>query len=320
MTSGSSSLSGTQVLVTGGAGFIGSNLVEQLVKEGARVRVLDNFTRGIQANLTNVRDEVEVVEGNLLDADALDKAVRDTEVIFHQAAVVSVPYSVQNPTHTTEVNVAGTLNLLIAARDAGARRLVFASSCSVYGANLRLPKRETFRAKPISPYAASKLTGEMYCSVFNSLWDIETVSLRYFNVFGPRQPANSEYASVIPLFITMMLQGEQPTIFGDGYQRRDFTYVDNVVSANILSATAPKAAGKVFNVGCGQPLDINELVDSLNGMLETDIKPRYAPTRAGDVRDAWADITLAQRVLGYQPDVDVTEGLRRTVGHIRENL
>jgi len=320
MTSGSSSLSGTQVLVTGGAGFIGSNLVEQLVKEGARVRVLDNFTRGIQTNLANVRDEVEVVEGDLLDADALDKAVKDTEVIFHQAAVVSVPYSVQNPTHTTEVNVAGTLNLLIAARDAGARRLVFASSCSVYGANLRLPKRETFRAKPISPYAASKLTGEMYCSVFNSLWDIETVSLRYFNVFGPRQPANSEYASVIPLFITMMLRGEQPTIFGDGYQRRDFTYVDNVVSANILSATAPKAAGKVFNVGCGQPLDINELVDSLNGMLETDIKPHYAPTRAGDVRDAWADITLAQRVLGYQPVVDVTEGLRRTVGHIRESL
>ena len=320
MTSGSSSLSGTQVLVTGGAGFIGSNLVEQLVKEGARVRVLDNFTRGIQTNLANVRDEVEVVEGDLLDADALDRAVKDTEVIFHQAAVVSVPYSVQNPTHTTEVNVVGTLSLLIAARDADVRRMVFASSCSVYGANLRLPKRETFRAKPISPYAASKLTGEMYCSVFNSLWDIETVSLRYFNVFGPRQPANSEYASVIPLFITMMLRGEQPTIFGDGYQRRDFTYVDNVVSANILSATAPKAAGKVFNVGCGQPLDINELVDSLNGMLETDIKPRYAPTRAGDVRDAWADITLAQRVLGYQPVVDVTEGLRRTVGHIRESL
>ena len=320
MTSSSSSLSGTQVLVTGGAGFIGSNLVEQLVKEGARVRVLDNFTRGIQTNLANVRDEVEVVEGDLLDADALDRAVKDTEVIFHQAAVVSVPYSVQNPTHTTEVNVVGTLSLLIAARDADVRRMVFASSCSVYGANLRLPKRETFRSKPISPYAASKLTGEMYCSVFNSLWDIETVSLRYFNVFGPRQPANSEYASVIPLFITMMLRGEQPTIFGDGYQRRDFTYVDNVVSANILSATAPKAAGKVFNVGCGQPLDINELVDSLNGMLETDIKPRYAPARAGDVRDAWADITLAQRVLGYQPVVDVTEGLRRTVGHIRESL
>ena len=320
MTTGPSSLNGTHVLVTGGAGFIGSNLVEQLVKEGARVRVLDNFTRGIQTNLANVRDEVEVIEGDLRDTEALDRAVKDTEVVFHQAAVVSVPYSVQNPTHTTEVNVVGTLNLLIAARDAGARRLIFASSCSVYGANLRLPKRETFRPKPISPYAASKPTGEMYCSVFDSLWDIETVSLRYFNVFGPRQPANSEYASVIPLFATMMLRGEQPTIFGDGYQRRDFTYVENVVLANILSATVPKAAGKVFNVGCGQPLDINELVDSLNGMLETDIKPRYAPTRAGDVRDAWADITLAQRVLGYQPVVDVTEGLRRTVAHIRESL
>lgn len=320
MTSGSSSLSGTHVLVTGGAGFIGSNLVDQLVKQGARVRVLDNFTRGIQANLANVQDEVEVIEGDLRDTEALARAVKDTEVIFHQAAVVSVPYSVQNPAHTTEVNVVGTLNLLIAARDAGARRMVFASSCSVYGANLRLPKRETFRPKPISPYAASKLTGEMYLSVFDALWDIETVSLRYFNVFGPRQPANSEYASVIPLFITMMLRGERPTIFGDGYQRRDFTYVENVVSANILSATAPKAAGKVFNVGCGQPLNINELVDSLNGMLETDIKPHYVPPRPGDVRDAWADITLAQRVLGYQPVVDVTEGLRRTVNHIRESL
>jgi UDP-glucose 4-epimerase len=160
----------------------------------------------------------------------------------------------------------------------------------------------------------------MYCSVFDTLWDIETVSLRYFNVFGPRQPAKSEYASVIPLFITMMLRGEQPTIFGDGYQRRDFTYVDNVVSANILSATAPKAAGKVFNVGCGQPLDINELVETVNGLLETDIRPRYAPVRAGDVRDAWADITLAHRVLGYQPVVNVAEGLRRTVDHLRESM
>ncbi len=320
MTTDSSSLSGTQVLVTGGAGFIGSNLVEQLVKDGARVRVLDNFTRGTQANLANVQDEVELIEGDLRDAEALGRAVKNTEVVFHQAAVVSVPYSVQNPTHTTEVNVGGTLNLLIAARDAGARRLVFASSCSVYGANLRLPKRETFRPKPISPYAASKLTGEMYCSVFDALWDIETISLRYFNVFGPGQPANSEYAAVIPLFASIMLRGERPTIFGDGYQRRDFTYVENVVSANILSATVAKAAGKVFNVGCGQPLDINELVDSLNGMLETNIEPHYAPIRPGDVRDAWADITLAHHVLGYQPVVDVTEGLRRTVDHIRESL
>ena len=320
MTIGSSTLSGKHVLVTGGAGFIGSNLVEQLVRDGARVRVLDNFTGGTQDNLARVQDDVDVIEGDLRDTEALGRAVKGVEIVFHEAAVVSVPSSVQNPTHTTDVNVGGTLNLLMAARDAGARRLVFASSCSVYGANLRLPKRETFRPKPISPYAASKLTGEMYCGVFGSLWDIETVSLRYFNVFGPRQPAKSEYASVIPLFATMMLRGEQPTIFGDGYQKRDFTYVDNVVSANILSATVPGAAGKVFNVGCGEPLDINELMESLNGLLETDIEPRYAPVRAGDVRDAWADITLARRVLGYEPAVDVTEGLRRTVDHIREGM
>lgn len=312
-----SPLRGMSALVTGGAGFIGSNLVERLAKEGAKVRVLDNFVRGTPANLAGLKGDVEVFRGDLLDPAVLSEAVKGAEIVFHQAAAVSVIYSVQNPAITNEVNVRGTLSLLLAARDAKVRRVVFASSSSVYGANQRLPKRETLKAAPISPYAASKLAGELYCNVFHTLWGLETVSLRYFNIFGPRQSATSEYAAVIPRFISAMLRGEPPTIFGDGNQSRDFTYVGNVVTANILAATVPGAAGKVFNIGCGQRIRVNDLVDSLNGILGTNIKPRYADRRPGDVQDSWADIGRARRVLGYEPAVDFQEGLRTTVEYLR---
>ena len=259
-------------------------------------------------------------EGDLLHPKTVNTAVKGVEIVFHQAAAVSVPYSVQNPVFDNDVNVDGTLALLITARDAGVRRVVFASSSSVYGANRRLPKRDTFKTRPVSPYAASKLTGEIYCDTFHSLWGLETVCLRYFNIFGPRQQATSEYASVIPRFTPVMLRGERPTIFGDGNQRRDFTYVENVVTANLLAATVPDVAGKVFNIGCGQQLSVNDLVDSLKSILGTNINPRYSDPRPGDVRDSWADIGLVRRALGYKPTVDFVEGLRRTVQYFKEAL
>ena len=296
-------------LVTGGAGFIGSNLAEALVKSSHRVRVLDNFATGARANLT--AGAVELLEGDLRDAAIVERAVQGIEVVFHQAALPSVARSLEDPATTHAVNATGTLTLLLAARRAGVRRVVYASSSSVYGDSPTLPKREEMPTQPKSPYAVSKLAGEQYCQVFAAAFGLETVSLRYFNVFGPRQDPASPYAAVIPKFLTAMRRGERPVIFGDGKQSRDFTYVENAVRANLLAAEAPRASGEVINVACGARVTLLELVEQLNHLLGTYLDPIFAPPRPGDVRHSQADLTRAAALLGYQPTVDLQEGLAR---------
>jgi UDP-glucose 4-epimerase len=299
--------------VTGGAGFIGSHLVEHLVAQGHQVVVVDNFSTGKMANIAHLSRAIDLYEADVRDLEALRPAFAGVDVVFHQAALPSVPRSVRDPVSTTEANVLGTLNVLIAARDAGVRRVVLASSSSVYGANPQLPKQEGLELQPLSPYAASKLACEAYASAFWHSYGLETVSLRYFNVFGPRQDPTSQYAAAIPIFLRRMLSGEPPVVFGDGEQTRDFTYVLNVVQANILAATAPEAPGKVFNIACGQQVSVNQLVSRLNELLRTALSPEYAPPRPGDVRHSVADVALARQVLGYEPQVSFDEGLARTV-------
>ncbi len=298
-------------LVTGGAGFIGSNLAEALVKSSHRVRVLDNFATGARANLTAGAGAVELLEGDLRDAAIVERAVQGIDVVFHQAALPSVARSLEDPATTHAVNATGTLTLLLAARRAGVRRVVYASSSSVYGDSPTLPKREEMPTQPKSPYAVSKLAGEQYCQVFAAAFGLETVSLRYFNIFGPRQDPASPYAAVIPNFLTAMRRGERPVIFGDGKQSRDFTYVENAVQANLLAAEAPRASGEVINVACGGRVTLLELVEQLNHLLETHLDPIFAPPRPGDVRHSQADLTRAAAVLGYHPTVDLQEGLAR---------
>jgi len=299
----------TRYLVTGGAGFIGSNLAEALVKSSHRVRVLDNFATGARANLT--AGAVELLEGDLRDAAIVERAVQGIEVVFHQAALPSVARSLEDPATTHAVNATGTLTLLLAARRAGVRRVVYASSSSVYGDSPTLPKREEMPTQPKSPYAVSKLAGEQYCQVFAAAFGLETVSLRYFNIFGPRQDPASPYAAVIPKFLAAMRRGERPVIFGDGKQSRDFTYVENAVRANLLAAEAPRASGEVINVACGGRVTLLELVEQLNHLLGTQLDPIFAPPRPGDVRHSHADLTRAAALLGYQPTVDLQEGLAR---------
>jgi UDP-glucose 4-epimerase len=306
-------------LVTGGAGFIGSHLVAALVERGDQVRVLDNLSTGKLANLDQYRGSVEVVEGNLVNRADVEKAVAGIEVVFHQAALASVPRSVAKPLDTNAACVTGTVNLLDAARMAGVRRVVYAGSSSVYGdRTAAAAKRETDLAAPVSPYAAAKAAGELYCQAFHATYGLETVTVRYFNVFGPRQDPQSEYAAVIPKFVTMMLAGQRPTIFGDGTQSRDFTYVANVVQGNLLAAEAAGAAGQTFNVACGQQLTLLDLVATINRVLGTVIQPIFAPPRVGDVRDSLADISLACKVLQYEPTVDFEDGLRRSVEYYRQ--
>jgi UDP-glucose 4-epimerase len=305
-------------LVTGGAGFIGSHIVEALLEQGATVRVLDNFSTGRYENLTPFADRIELFEGDLRDSEAVRQAVAGVTYVLHQAALASVPHSVKDPLTTHACNITGTLNLLLACRDAGVRRVVYASSSSVYGDSAELPKRETMVQEPKSPYAVSKLAGEQYCRAFHQVYGLETVSLRYFNVFGPRQDPNSPYAAVISKFITRMLRGGPPIIQGDGLQSRDFTYVTDNVRANILAATVPYVAGQVFNIACGQRYTLIDLVDSLNSILDTDIRPSYSDPRPGDVRHSQADIRAAQTFLNYEPEVDFREGLERTVAWYRE--
>ena len=300
-------------LVTGGAGFIGANLVAALVRRGESVRVLDNFTTGRRENLAPVRDAIDLVEGDLRDPAAVARAVAGVRTIFHLAALASVPGSIEDPLSTHAVNATGTLNLLLAAADAGVERFVFSSSCAVYGDSPELPKTESMLPAPTSPYAASKLAGERYCETFKRAFDLETVCLRYFNVFGPRQDPHSQYAAVIPNFITAMLRGEPATIYGDGLQSRDFVYVANVVEANLLAARAQGAAGRTFNIAAGQRTTILDLVAALNDVLGTGLAPVHAPPRAGDIRHSGADISAARQVLGYRPQVGFREGLRRTV-------
>jgi UDP-N-acetylglucosamine/UDP-N-acetylgalactosamine 4-epimerase len=304
-------------LVTGGAGFIGSNLVAELVTRGEQVRVLDNFSTGHRANLASFKDRIEIVEGDIRSYHLVHEAVQGVDFVLHQAALPSVPRSVRDPITTNEICVAGTLNLLQAAWEAGVRRLVYASSSSIYGSNPELPKRETMTPEPLSPYAIAKLAGEQYCRAFWRLHGFETVCLRYFNVFGPRQDPSSQYAAVIPLFITTLLQGETPVIYGDGSQSRDFTFVSNVVQANLKACTAPEAAGGVFNVACGERYMLLELVTRLAEIIGCQTEIRHAASRPGDVPHSQADITQAQLRLGYEPQVDFTTGLARTVEWLR---
>jgi nucleoside-diphosphate-sugar epimerase len=302
-----------KALVTGGGGFIGCHLVRQLLDEGHEVRVLDNFATGRRENLLEILDSIELIEGDIQSDERAHAAVRGCEVVFHHAALPSVPRSIQDPLTSNAVNVIGTLNVLLAARDADVRRVIFSSSSSTYGASEQLPKREDMAALPISPYAVGKLAAEGYCRAFSEVYDLETVCLRYFNVFGPRQDPLSQYAAVIPNFITSFLRNEPTTVFGDGEQTRDFTYVDNVVQANLLAAEAAQASGRIYNIAVGERISLNQIIDQLRRLTGLDIDPVYVPERPGDVRHSLADISRAARELGYEPQVRFDAGLGRTL-------
>jgi UDP-glucose 4-epimerase len=307
-------------LVTGGVGFIGSHLVDGLLQAGHSVRVLDNLSTGNLANLTEVRQRMQLIEGDITDLETVRAAMRGVVWVFHEAALASVPRSVADPAATNRVCVDGTVNVLLAARDAKVQRVVYAASSSAYGASPSLPKRETDLPLPLSPYAVAKLAGEHYCAAFSEVYGLETVRLRYFNVFGPRQPPDSPYAAVIPRFLEAMLAGKSPIIYGDGQQSRDFTYVADVVHANLLAAKAPGVSGKVFNIACGHRTSLLELVDQINGLLGTKIKPVHEPARPGDVKHSQADISPAQSELGYAPKVPIEQGLRQCLDYFRSRL
>lgn len=302
-----------RALVTGGAGFIGSNIVEALLAQGHDVRVIDNFSTGHRHNLEPFLGDIELVEGDLQSYERAHNAVQGIEVVFHEAALPSVPRSVQDPLTTNAVAVTGTLNVLLSARDAGVRRVVYASSSSAYGNHGPSSRSEDATPQPLSPYAVAKLAGEHYCYAFAHVYGLETASLRYFNVFGPRQDPFSQYSAVIPRFIGALENDAELTIFGDGEQTRDFTFVDNVVSANLLAAVAPIPTGEVFNIACGEPVTVNTLVDELAGIMGRTARKVHLPARTGDIRDSDADIGKARRVLGYEPTVKLREGLERTV-------
>jgi UDP-glucose 4-epimerase len=305
----------SKVLVTGGAGFIGSHLVQALLERGDEVRVLDNFSTGARANLAGLG--VDVVEGELRSYERVHNAVRGTEVVFHLGALGSVPRSVQDPLTSSAVNVEGTLNVLLAARDEGVRRVVYASSSSIYGNQSELPLRESMAPDPISPYGVAKLAAERYCVSFSRVYhSFETVVLRYFNVFGPRQDPNSQYAAVVPLFVTAIAAGTPVTVFDDGGQSRDFTFVENVVAANLLAADAGGASGRIFNVSAGLPTSVGELADTIGELLGRPVERRYFPPRPGDLRNSWADISEARDTLGFEPTTSLEEGLQRTIEHL----
>ncbi len=306
-------------LVTGAAGFIGSSIARALVARGDTVRALDNLATGKRDNLADLAGKATLFEGSVADAAVVREAVRGAEFVFHEGALASVPRSIDDPLATHEANATGTLQLLLAARDAGVRRVVYAASSSAYGDNPELPKVEAMPPSPLSPYAASKLAGESYCQAFTTCYGLETVCLRYFNVYGPRQDPESVYAAVIPRFITMMLRGERPVIFGDGEQSRDFTFIEDCVAANLLAATSPKASGQVVNIACGKRYSLNELVALLNRILGTAIEPLHQPARKGDVKHSQASIAAARRLLGYKPHFSLEEGLRKTVEWFRRS-
>lgn len=307
-------------LVTGGAGFVGSHIVERLLAMGEKVRVLDNFSFGSEENLQGLEDKVEVVRGDLLDTAVVRKAMEGVEIVFHQAALRSVPFSVKSPSLVNRVNVEGTLNTLIAARDAGVRRVVYASSSSVYGNTTVLPKSEEQLPMPISPYAVSKLTGEYYCKVFTEVYGLETISLRYFNVYGSRQDPNSQYAAVIPRFICWALKEEPLEVHGDGLQSRDFTYIDDVVAANLQAAHSRDGIGEIFNVAQGKAHTLLDLIDLLQELYATELRLLHTMGRPGDVRYTLADISKAQRRFGYRPQVSFEEGLARTAEYFGRQM
>jgi nucleoside-diphosphate-sugar epimerase len=303
-------------LVTGGAGFIGSHLAEELVRREERVRVVDSLITGKRRNLEHLAG-VEFVEGDLADSAVADEVVKGVDYVLHQAAIPSVPRSVNDPVTSNRANVDATLNVLVAARDAGVKRLVYAGSSSAYGDTPSLPKREDMPTNPLSPYALQKLVAEQYCQMFTRLYGFETVTIRYFNVFGPRQDPGSPYSGVISLFSTALIENRQPTIFGDGEQTRDFTYVANVVDGVLRACTAPGAAGEVINVATGGRISLNQLLAIMNSLMGTDVRPVYRDPRAGDVRDSQADITKARDLLGYLPIVPLDEGLQKTIAWCR---
>jgi nucleoside-diphosphate-sugar epimerase len=303
----------TVYLVTGGAGFIGSHIVEALVTKGKRVRVIDNLSTGKRENLQHLMNEIEFIEGDLRDQEASARAVKGVDFVMHQAAIPSVPRSIKEPKNTTENNLNATLHLLLAARDAGVKRVVYASSSSVYGDSPALPKSEDFSPAPLSPYAASKLAGEYYCRVFSQVYGLETVSLRYFNVFGPRQDPLSLYAAVIPIFISAALTKKPLVVYGDGEQTRDFSFVANVVQANLLACEAEDIAGETLNIGGGTQTSLNQLIKELQAIVNTDLDVEYADPRPGDVKHSLASVEKAKKLMGYGCAVPFGEGLRRTV-------
>lgn len=305
----------SRYLITGGAGFIGCNLVEELLKRGQRVRVFDNLATGKLENLEPFMRDIEFVNGDLRDESAIRSATQGCEFVLHQAALGSVPRSIDDPVTTNEVNIRGTLNALIAARDAGVKRFVAASSSSVYGNTPVLPKVESMTMLPRSPYAVTKLAAEKYCQAFHAVYGLETIALRYFNIFGPKQDPTSQYSAVIPLFITRAMQGQSPIVHGDGLQSRDFTFVDNAVSANLLACVAPaeNVAGEFFNVACGASYSLLDILSGIANAMGEKITPTHEPTRAGDVKDSLADISKIQMAMGYKVLVPMEDGLRRTV-------
>ena len=305
-------------LVTGGAGFIGSHIATALVERGDRVRILDNFSTGFPANVAHIQDDVEVIEGDITDAGRVAEAVRGADCVFHQAALASVPRSVEAPLDTNAACVTGTVNVLHEARLAGVRRVVYASSSSLYGDQPSRSKSETDLPAPISPYGAAKLSAEYYCRAFYETYGFETAALRYFNVFGPRQDPGSPYSAVIPLFITALLEGRSPTIYGDGTQSRDFTFVANVVHGNLLAADAAGAAGKCFNVAGGRSITLLEMLSTLQEALGTDIPPKFEEPRPGDIHESLADIRRAEEVLKYEPQVSFEDGIRSSIDYYRQ--
>ncbi len=300
-------------LITGGAGFIGSNIAKRLVRDGESVRVIDNFSTGKKNNIDEIKDKIDVIEGDIRDTESVLKAVKDVDFIIHQAALPSVPRSIKDPVTANDVNVTGTLNLLNAAKNSKIKRFVYASSSSVYGDTPILPKREDMPPNPQSPYAVTKLTGEYYCSVFYKVYGLPTVSLRYFNVFGPYQDPESQYAAVIPKFINSVLHHNSPVVYGDGEQSRDFTFIDNVVDANILSCRNDKSSGKVLNIACGNRYTLNRLLTEVSYLTGNKANPQFIEPRSGDIRHSQADISSARELIGYRPKIDFREGLKRTV-------
>jgi UDP-glucose 4-epimerase len=307
----------SKYLITGGAGFIGSNLARKLLGLGEEVVVLDDLSTGKMENLEGITDRIRFVGGDICDISKVEEAMGGVQYVFHHAAVVSVPRSVADPVRTNQVNVNGTLNCLMAAREAGVRRFVYAASSSAYGDSEELPKREDMKSQPMSPYGVSKLVGEMYCKVFFEVYGLPTVSLRYFNIFGPYQDPHSQYAAVVPIFISRLLRGESPLVFGDGEQSRDFTYIDNAVEANLLAVRSDRAPGNVVNVACGSRYTLNDLLRNLKRLIRSDVEPTYADPRSGDIKHSQGDITKAAGLLGYEPAVTFEEGLRRTVEWFR---
>jgi len=307
-------------LVTGGAGFIGSNICRCLVKEGYFVRVVDNLLTGKKSNLEPIMDKIDFVEADMGDPEVAHSVMQGIDVVLHEGAIPSVPRSVDDPASTHRHCVDATFTLLMAARDAQVKRFVYAASSSAYGDTPTLPKVETMAPSPLSPYAVGKLVGEYYCSVFSSVFGLETIALRYFNVFGPHQDPASQYAAAIPAFVTAILRDQPPTIYGDGEQTRDFTYIDNVVEANLLAARAKETRGQVINVACGEAITVNAIILAINELLGKNVRPNYVPSRPGDVKHSLADITAARTLIGFKPVVLFREGLEKSIHWYRENL